>query len=137
MGEYLASLTPDPKPYEGIAASRRGVRRSTAAGADGKLRVVDWLALFGGDNNIELAPYSNDRIWRVLSLFASGVDWQWPPQTPLATDVYPFSAKPTEKRARTSAGQDMVDGRASAPLPPCPPNPREASRDDHLIPTKA
>ena len=116
VGEYLASLTPDPKPYEGIEESRRGVRK---AAGDSTLRVVDWLALFGGDNNIELAPYSNDRIWRVLSLFAPDVDWQWPPRTPLATDVYPFSARPSQKLTRDQflqMARDLYRGAVHASL---------------------
>ena len=44
---------------------RRGVRR-LANGA----RVVDFLLVFGGDNEPTLSPYFNDRIWRTLSLFA-------------------------------------------------------------------
>ena len=96
VAQYLASVTPDPKPFEGLSAERRGVRtRST----DGR-RVVDFLAHFGGDLNVDMAPYTNDRIFRVLSLFAPTTDWQWPPRTPLATDVYPFSTAPSRPLTR-------------------------------------
>ena len=96
LAEYLGTLTTDPKPYEGLPRDRRGVRH-LKNGA----RVVDFLLVFGGDNEPTLSPYFNDRIWRTLSLFASDKTWVWPPPTPLATDVYPFSAKPSRPLTRS------------------------------------
>ncbi|KAL1500030.1 hypothetical protein AB1Y20_012707 [Prymnesium parvum] len=107
LAEYLTKLDPDPQPLEGAATSRAGVWRR----ADG-LRVTDFLVTFGGDT-AELAPYSNDRIWRVLSLFAGDTKWVWPPPTPLATGVYPFSVKPSkpvEREAVIALGRDLYRG---------------------------
>lgn len=38
----------------------------------------------------------------MLSLFAPDVPWQWPPPTPLATDTYPFSARPSAPLTRSN-----------------------------------
>jgi len=61
--------------------------------------VVDWLLTFGLMQP-DTASYTNDRVWRVLSMFASGRKWSWPAATPLATDVYPFSAPPSKLLTR-------------------------------------
>ena len=95
VAEYLARALPVPKPLEGFPPDRLGVR----TGSDG-LRTVDWTATFGGDLLPYFPPYSNDRVWRVLSLFAPKKNWVWPPPTPLATDAYPFSAAPDRPLTR-------------------------------------
>lgn len=96
VAAYLTRAMPDSKPFEALPPSRRGVRRDASG-----LRVVDWLLTFGGDDHIEVAPYTNDRLWRGLSLFAPDRQWQWPPPTPLATDVYPLSTTPSRPLTRS------------------------------------
>ena len=97
VGAHLAAVhaegTPGAKPFERLPPEARRVRT-----VDGR-RVVDWLLVFGGDEKVELAPYTNDRLWRALSLFAPSAGgrpggWPWPPRTPLATGIYPTSTPP-------------------------------------------
>lgn len=100
VATHLASLEPNPRPLENLPPARRGVRPAPG-GVDGR-RVVDWLVHFGGDDKVELAPYTNDRLWRMLEVFAPYKHWEWPPPTPLATDIYPFSAAPSKPLTRSA-----------------------------------
>ena len=63
--------------------------------------------------------YTNDRLWRTLSLFASDQPWQWPPPTPLATHAYPFSTRPTGALSRerfVALARDVYRGASHASL---------------------
>ena len=94
VGEHLSTVnpygSPGAKPFERLPPERVGVRKHPD-----DARVVDWLLTFGGDEQVELAPYTNDRLWRALSLLAADRAWPWPPHTPLATDIYPFATPPS------------------------------------------
>jgi len=98
----LVQLAPDPFPRERLDASRLGVRPAPSdegGGGAPARRLIDFLLVFGGDV-AEIAYYTNDRVWRVLSLFAPDTPWEWPSPTPLASGVYPFSAAPSRKLGR-------------------------------------
>ena len=96
VAEELARQNPDPMPFEKLPRGQLGVRMATARGG---LRVVDWLVTFGGVQP-EMAAYTNDRVWRVLSVFVPEQTWAWPAPTPLATTAYPWSAKPSKLLSR-------------------------------------
>ena len=125
VAEYLSTLKPEPNPLEQLPPEKLGVRLMSKD----KLRVVDWLTTFGGEQ-VELAAYTNDRVWRVLSEWAPGTEWTYPAQTPLATNDYPFSAKPTKPLTRAHflkmardvyrgskhEAMDLTKGKASGPF---------------------
>ena len=118
VAEYLTLVHPlgsaGAKPFERLPPSRHGVRRD----AQGR-RLVDWLLTFGGNEEPEKAPYSNDRLWRTFSLWAPDREWPWPPHTPLATDIYPFSAAPARPLTAgdfLSLIRDVYRGAAHASL---------------------
>ena len=95
VAAHLYTLADDPQPLEFTSADMRGVRTSSSGGR----RVVDFTATFAADM-ASMAYYTNGRVWRVLSLFVPDQEWAWPPPTPLATGVYPFSAKPSKLLTR-------------------------------------
>lgn len=94
VASLIATIHPNPQPLEQTPPDELGVR-TTQAGP----RVVDWTTTFGGDK-AAMAYYTNGRVWRVLSLLAPDVTWEWPPPTPLATGTYPFSMKPSKLLTR-------------------------------------
>ena len=110
LADYLSHLHGDRYPLEDIPSDQRGVRTT------GTRRVVDFLTTFSGEK-VELASYSNDRVWRVLSLWAPEMAWPWPPQTPLATRDYPFSAKPSRPLTRADFLKVARDVYRGAPEP--------------------